>query len=155
MTRSSPRKFASAKSRQTRGWTVLEFGHLETSDTRHKIKHSIETGVPQAEPTLRYAYRSLSLRDRHFLRQRRPSTNVWASWFRRLAILRHKDKNQCQFMSAPAQPRSVVNSNLARFPERSNPSFNRTCYGGRRKAGLQHSVHCRKPALRHPPQPAG
>ena len=36
-----------------------------------------------------------------------------------------------------------------------NPSFNRTCYGGRRKAGLQHSVHCHKPALRHPPQPAG
>ena len=36
-----------------------------------------------------------------------------------------------------------------------NSSFNRTCYGGRRKAGLQYSVHCRKPALRHPPQQAG
>ena len=42
-----------------------------------------------------------------------------------------------------------VNS-LATLPP-PNPSFNRTCYGGRRKASLQHSVHCHKPALRHPP----
>ena len=75
---------------------------------------------------------------------------------------------------APARPPlSNVSLTFPRFPEPPrkgpeillvnffatwplpNPSFNRTCYGGRRKAGLQHSVHHRKPALRHPPQKAG
>jgi hypothetical protein len=38
---------------------------------------------------------------------------------------------------------------------RPNPSFNRTRYGRRRKAGAQRLRHCRAPALHRPPPQAG
>ena len=60
-----------------------------------------------------------------------------------------------RFSGLPSKPLGKCWVRLVASWPQPNSSFNRTCYGGRRKAVLQHSMHCRKPALRHPPQQSG